>query len=62
MKVDFEKAYDSVRYRFIQYMLEKLELCRKWIKWITECLTSMTISILINGNPIDEFKPTKIIR
>jgi len=30
-KVDFEKTYDSVRWEFIYYMLEKVGFCGKWI-------------------------------
>ena len=30
-KVDYEKAYDSVRWDFIYYMLGKLGFCEKWI-------------------------------
>ena len=28
-KVDFEKAYDSVRWEFIYYMLERVGFCNK---------------------------------
>jgi len=30
-KVDYEKAYDSVRWDFIYYMLGRLDFCEKWI-------------------------------
>jgi len=33
-KVDYEKAYDSVRWDFIYYMLGRLGFCEKWISWI----------------------------
>lgn len=44
-KVDYEKAYDSVRWEFIYYMLERVGFCGKWIKWIKGCLESATVSI-----------------
>ena len=33
-KVDYEKAYDSIRWEFIYYMLGRLRFCGKWIEWI----------------------------
>ncbi|KHN42744.1 Transposon TX1 putative 149 kDa protein, partial [Glycine soja] len=33
-KVDFEKAYDSISWDFVLYMLEKTGFCSKWVKWI----------------------------
>ena len=61
-KVDYEKAYDSVSWEFIYYMLGRLGFCRKWIEWIKNCLESSTISVLVNGSPTTEFKPMKGLR
>lgn len=36
--VDFEKAYDSVLWEFLFYMLHCLGLHHLWIKWIKGCL------------------------
>ena len=35
-KVDFEKAYDSVSWSFLDYMLIRLGFCLKWRKWIAD--------------------------
>ena len=61
-KVDFEKAYDSVSWSFLDYMLIRLGFCLKWRKWIAACLQSATISILVNGSPTKEFAPTRGLR
>ena len=37
-KVDFEKAYDSVSWSFLDYMLFRLGFCPKWRRWISACL------------------------
>ena len=50
-KVDFEKAYDSVSWSFLDYMLERLGFCLKWRNWISACLHSATILVLVNGSP-----------
>jgi len=41
-------------------MIQSLGFCSKWIKWIRECLQSSTISVLVNSNPIREFKPKNV--
>ena len=61
-KVDFEKAYDSVSWFFFNYTLLRLGFCLKWRKWISACLQSATISILVNGSPTKEFVPTRGLR
>ena len=62
VKLDFEKAYDSVRWDFLYYMLGRLGFSTKWISWVKACLESSTISVLVNGSPTQEFNPTKGLR
>ncbi|KAL0295407.1 UNVERIFIED_CONTAM: hypothetical protein Sradi_6837100 [Sesamum radiatum] len=50
IKVDIQKAYDSVQWDF---MLECLKLFRfpsKFITWIAQCLTTVSFSISLNGS------------
>ena len=61
-KVDFEKAYDSVSWAFLDYMLQRLGFCLQWRKWISACLQSATISVLINRSPSKEFVPSRGLR
>jgi len=56
-KVDFEKAYDSVSWKFLFYMMRRMGFHERWIRWIRGCLTLATMSILVNGSPTTEFKP-----
>jgi hypothetical protein len=37
-KVDFEKAYDSVDWDFLDYMLRRFGFCDTWIGWIRACV------------------------
>ncbi|GJY75152.1 RNA-directed DNA polymerase, eukaryota [Tanacetum coccineum] len=55
-KVDFEKAYYSVRWDFLDDVLGKFGFGDKWRKWIQCCLHSSKGSIIINGSPTDEFQ------
>jgi len=62
LKVDFEKAYDSVRWEFLYDMLHRMGFHCRWIKWIRGCLQSATVSVLVNGSPTEEFKPSRGLR
>ncbi|GJS23933.1 RNA-directed DNA polymerase, eukaryota [Tanacetum coccineum] len=55
-KVDFEKAFDSVRWDFLDDLLGKFGFGSKWRGWIKGCLNSARGSILVNGSPTPEFK------
>nr|GEY76180.1 hypothetical protein [Tanacetum cinerariifolium] len=54
-KVDFEKAFDSVSWKYLDYMLHKMGFGSRWRTWINNCLMSARASILINGSPTSEF-------
>jgi len=62
VKVDFEKAYDSVDWKFLYYMLGRLGFNNTWIKWIKAYIESTTVFILVNGSPTEEFKPKRGLR
>ena len=53
-KIDFEKAYDSVSWEFLLYMLRRFGFSSRWIKWIEGSLKSMSMSVLVNGSPTNE--------
>ncbi|GKA27721.1 RNA-directed DNA polymerase, eukaryota [Tanacetum coccineum] len=60
-KVDFEKAYDSVRWDFLDDVLDKFGFGVKWRNWIQSCLRSSRGSILINGSPTKEFQSFEVL-
>ncbi|MCH80733.1 LINE-1 reverse transcriptase like, partial [Trifolium medium] len=53
-KVDFEKAYDSVDWGFLEYMLRRFGFCDKWVEWMQACVFAGSMSILVNGSPTRE--------
>ncbi|GJT58097.1 RNA-directed DNA polymerase, eukaryota, partial [Tanacetum coccineum] len=53
-KVDFEKAFDSLRWDYLDVIMEKLGFGFKWRMWIYGCLKYSRASILINGSPTPE--------
>ncbi|PNX60639.1 cysteine-rich receptor-like protein kinase, partial [Trifolium pratense] len=54
-KVDFEKAYDSVDWGYLDKVMERMSFPTLWRKWIRECVGTATASVLVNGCPTDEF-------
>ncbi|GAU14707.1 hypothetical protein TSUD_203560 [Trifolium subterraneum] len=54
-KVDFEKAYDSVDWGYLDVVMGRMGFPTLWRKWIKECVCTATASVLVNGRPIDEF-------
>jgi hypothetical protein len=54
LKVDFDKAYDSASWKFLEYMLGRFGFTKKWIDWIKACICSGSLSVLVNGSPSRE--------
>ncbi|GAU47037.1 hypothetical protein TSUD_239950 [Trifolium subterraneum] len=54
-KVDFEKAYDSVDWGYLDVVMGRMGFPTLWRKWIRECVCTATASALVNGSPTDEF-------
>ncbi|GJZ23378.1 RNA-directed DNA polymerase, eukaryota [Tanacetum coccineum] len=54
-KVDFAKAYDSIRWDYLDDVLIAFGFGRKWCSWIQASLRSGKASILVNGSPSSEF-------
>jgi len=54
-KVDFEKAYDSIDWSYLDTIMNRMSFPLLWRKWIKECVSTAIASILVNGSPIDEF-------
>ncbi|GJX66847.1 hypothetical protein Tco_0302574 [Tanacetum coccineum] len=47
-KVDFEKDFDSVRWDYLDDVLQSFGFGEKWRSWITYCLDSAMGSVLVN--------------
>ena len=54
-KVDFEKAYDSVDLNYLEMVMVKMNFPTVWRKWISECVGTAKVSVLVNGCPTEEF-------
>ncbi|GJV63889.1 tetrapyrrole biosynthesis, uroporphyrinogen III synthase [Tanacetum coccineum] len=55
-KVNFEKAYDSLSWDYLDCMFKYMGFGDTWRKWIRGCLDSTRASVLLNGSPTKEFQ------
>ena len=49
MQIDISKAFDSVQWSFLLNTLEAMGLPKKFIGWISTCITSASFSVQVNG-------------
>nr|GEU52874.1 RNA-directed DNA polymerase, eukaryota [Tanacetum cinerariifolium] len=54
-KVDFTKAYGSVRWGYLLDVLHAFGFGPNWCRWIHGSFSSAMASILVNGSPTSEF-------
>ncbi|GJY75260.1 RNA-directed DNA polymerase, eukaryota, nucleotide-binding alpha-beta plait domain protein [Tanacetum coccineum] len=54
--VDFEKAFDSVKWDYLDETLKAFGFGLKWRNWISSCLNNAIGSVLVNGSPTLEFQ------
>lgn len=59
LKVDFEKAFDSLKWSFLNMVMTQMGFSARWRKWINACLESVYVSAVVNGSPSLEFKNKK---
>lgn len=62
VKLDLEKAYDKVRWKYLEAILMKVGFSRELTNLIMFTITSSSLSILWNGKCLEAFRPQRGIR
>ena len=62
VKLDISKAYDRIEWRYLQGIMETMEFSAKWIKLVMNCVTSVSYSLIVNGEQSERFSPSKGLR
>ena len=62
LKLDFEKAYDKVKWPFLQQALRMKGFAPKWAAWIEETTSKGSVGIKVNDNVGHFFQTKKGVR
>jgi len=55
IKLDMAKAYDRVKWSFLQKILLAFGFFQQWVNWVMSCATLASFSVLVNGVPSEPF-------
>ena len=55
LKLDFEKAFDTVEHSAILSVMQHMGFLDVWLKWIRSILVSGSSAVLLNGVPGKKF-------
>lgn len=62
LKVDLSKAYDRVRWDFLESILVAMRFPEVWVHRIMQCVSTVSYSVLVNGEPSASFVPSNGLR
>ncbi|XP_074293370.1 uncharacterized protein LOC141620383 [Silene latifolia] len=62
IKLDMAKAYDRVEWSFLRRVLVTMGVDGDWICRVMDCVSTVTFSVLINGTPSEDLRPTRGLR
>ena len=58
LKLDMSKTYDRVEWEFLEQAMRHLGLGERLVRLIMSCISSVSYSVLLNGQPVDNIKPS----
>ncbi|KAK6158949.1 hypothetical protein DH2020_006263 [Rehmannia glutinosa] len=62
LKIDIRKAFDTLRWDFLLYVLRHLGFSKIFVHWLEVVLRSSRISVLLNGTPVGYFACSRGVR
>ena len=62
LKLDISKAYDRVKWAFLEKIMYKLGFLEAWIERVMSCVSTLSFSVRINGKAYGNIIPTTGLR
>ncbi|GJW67965.1 RNA-directed DNA polymerase, eukaryota, reverse transcriptase zinc-binding domain protein [Tanacetum coccineum] len=62
LKVDIQKAYDTVNWQFLEDILRGFGFHNRMVEWIMKCVTTTSFSVCVNGESCGYFKGGRGLR
>jgi hypothetical protein len=62
LQLDMRKAYDRVEWPYLEAIMLRLGFSSAWVSLIMRLVTTVSFSVLFNGVPQEEFRPSRGIR
>lgn len=62
LQVDLAKAYDNLSWKFLENVLEAIDLPPQFVGWLKQCFTTPTFSVAFNGELLGFFPGKKGLR
>ena len=62
VKLDMSKAYNRVKWGFIEKVMERMGFHERWIALVMHCISTISYSILMNGVAYGSIIPTRGLR
>ncbi|XP_024011324.1 uncharacterized protein LOC112086588 [Eutrema salsugineum] len=62
IKTDMSKAYDRVEWGFLDELFKRMGFNDKWRSWVMTCVTSVSYTVLLNGQEHGSIRPARGLR